>query len=81
MPTFSGLCPTRRTNMFSWLFGGASAAHSKLTVEVSTADERAREHIRNRIVNTSYNLRPRRAAVNYREAATDAEDSDGSEEA
>jgi hypothetical protein len=79
MPSILGLCPTRRSTVFSWFFGrnSSSASHTKLTVEVSTGNKE-----RNRIVNTThYNLRPRRTAVNYKEPASDAEDSDASSEA
>lgn len=78
MPSILGLCPTRRSNVFSWFFGSSSssASHTKLIVDVS-----AGKHERNRIVTTStYNLRPRRSRVNYAEPATDAEEeSDASE--
>lgn len=73
MPSFSALCPTRRSNVFNWFFGFSSGGATKLTVEVSTTDDRSR----NRIVNSSrYNLRPRRAAVNYKEAEEDSSDSE-----
>jgi hypothetical protein len=78
MPSILGLCPTRRSNVFSWLFGSSSSAsHTKLIVDVS-----AGKHERNRIVTTSsYNLRPRRARVNYAEPATDAEEESDTSEA
>ncbi len=78
MPSLSAFCPTRRTSVFSWLFGSSvSTSHTKLSVDVS-----AGKHERNRIVTApSYNLRPRRSRVNYKEPATDAEDSDTASEA
>ncbi len=77
MPSFSGICPTRRTSIFSWFFGGSATTHTKLIVDVS-----AGKHERNRIVTTpAYNLRPRRSRVNYTEPASDAEDSEAGSEA
>lgn len=71
MPSMFGICPQRRTSLLGWLFGN-SKHRVAVAFAAHNADEdpgRAATNDSNIIVKArnSYNLRPRRKAISYKE--------------